>query len=315
MAIVLGALRYDPFWKSLEGIKTEEFLSKTMGRKAYEKIWEPQLKNKFGEYAEDIALSWFWARIKKRTSSLVYPKGGFLQFAQTLVKECEKRGGKFLFSTEVVELKNNKNGVEVKYKIENLKFKIENYDAVIVTLSSFFFTKIVPDLPENYKNKLLSLKGLGAINLVLRLKKQFLKDGTYWLSICDKKSPIMAIIEHTNYMDKKYYNNEHIVYLGNYLPSTHPYMKMDGKELLKIYDPFLKKINPDYQLSIINLHLFTTPFAQPIIPINYSKIMPPFETSLKSVYLANIHQVYPWDRGTNYAVELGKKVALIISNA
>lgn len=88
-----------------------------------------------------------------------------------------------------------------------------------------------------------------------------------------------------------------------------------AKSFLKSTIHSLKKINPDYQLSIINLHLFTTPFAQPIIPINYSKIMPPFETSLKSVYLANIHQVYQWDRGTNYAVELGKKVALIISNA
>ena len=32
-------------------------------------------------------------------------------------------------------------------------------------------------------------------------------------------------------------------------------------------------------------------------------------TPLPHVYLANIEQVYPWDRGTNYAVELGEKVA------
>ena len=123
---------------------------------------------------------------------------------------------------------------------------------------------------------MLSLKGLGAINLVLRLKEQFLKDGTYWLSICDTKSPIMAIVEHTNFMDKKYYNNEHIVYLGNYLPFDHEYMKMEKDQLLKIYDPILKKINPNYQLSIINSQLFKVPFAQPIIPVNYSKIVPPF---------------------------------------
>ena len=89
-------------------------------------------------------------------------------------------------------------------------------------------------------------------------------------------------------------------------------MNMSTNELLKIYDPYLKKINPDYHLSLISSHLFKVPFAQPIIPLNYSKIIPPFQTPLSNVYLANIQQVYPWDRGTNYAVELGEKAAKII---
>ena len=234
-----------------------------------------------------------------------------MKFANALVKECEKKGGKFFFNTEVVEIKSTKQ-VSVKYKMVNDKSSIVNFDAVIVTLPSFFFTKITPDLPKEYKDKLLKLKGLGAINLVLRLKKPFLIDGTYWLSICDTKSPVMAIVEHTNFMDKKNYNNEHLVYLGNYLPFDHKYMKMEKDQLLKIYDPFLKKKNPNYQLSIINSQLFKVTFAQPIIPVNYSKIVPPFQTPLPNVYLANIQQVYPWDRGTNYAVELGQKVAKLI---
>jgi len=115
-------------------------------------------------------------------------------------------------------------------------------------------------------------------------------------------------------MDKEYYDNEHIVYLGNYLPADHPYMKMAEEELLEVYDPFLKKLNPSYRLSLIAYHLFKAPFAQPIIPTNYSKIMPSFETPIPNVYLANIQQVYPWDRGTNYAVELGEKIANKIIN-
>jgi protoporphyrinogen oxidase len=196
-----------------------------------------------------------------------------------------------------------------------LKLEIKNYDAVVVTLPSFFFLKIAPQLPREYKNKLLQLKGLGATNLILRLNKPFLPDDTYWLNICDKKSPIMAIVEHTNFMDKKYYNNEHIVYLGNYLPHDHPYMKMSADELLKIYDPYLKKINPSYKSAVSSYHLFTVPFAQPITPLNYSKMMPAHETPIKNVYLANIQQVYPWDRGTNYAVGLGEKVAKIVENS
>ena len=186
------------------------------------------------------------------------------------------------------------------------------YDAVIVTLPSFFFLNIARDLPENYREQLMSLKGLGAINLVLRLKKPFLTDGTYWLSICEKNAPIMAIVEHTNFMDKVNYNGECIVYLGNYLPAGHPYFSMDKEQLLEEYTPFLKKINKDILKNIIGYEVFKVPFAQPIIPTNYSKKVPPFKTPIPNVLLANIQQVYPWDRGTNYAIELGKKVAEIM---
>ncbi len=313
MAVVLGVLKYNPFWQPLEHIQASNFLSKSMGKNAYQTLWEPQLHNKFGSYIDDISLAWFWARIKKRTAKLVYPKDGFLSFANDLVKTIEAHGGKIFFDTEVKEITSKKN-VQVKFGIGNLKFEIRNYDKVVVTLPSFFFLKIAPQLPEDYKKKLNQLKGLGAINLVLRLKEPFLTDGTYWLGICDKNAPIMAIVEHTNFMDKKYYNNEHIVYLGNYLPADHPYMKMTATELLKTYDPYLKKINSTYHLSLITYHLFRVPFAQPIIPLNYSKIIPPFQTPLPNVYLANIQQVYPWDRGTNYAVELGGKVARLIAS-
>jgi hypothetical protein len=40
-------------------------------------------------------------------------------------------------------------------------------------------------------------------------------------------------------------------------------------------------------------------------------MIPSFKTPLKNVFLANMEQVYPWDRGTNYAVELGQKIARI----
>ena len=124
----------------------------------------------------------------------------------------------------------------------------------------------------------------------------------------------MAIVEHTNFMDKKHYNNEHLIYLGNYLDKDHKYFKMSGQQIFKIYSPFLKKINNNFEKDIIGIEAFKVPFAQPIIPVNYSKMIPEFKTPIKNVYLANMQQVYPWDRGTNYAVELGEKISEIVLN-
>jgi hypothetical protein len=40
--------------------------------------------------------------------------------------------------------------------------------------------------------------------------------------------------------------------------------------------------------------------------------MPSMETPIANLFLANIEQVYPWDRGTNYAIELGEKAAEMV---
>ncbi|MBI4080429.1 MAG: FAD-dependent oxidoreductase [Candidatus Levybacteria bacterium] len=311
MSAVLASLRYNPYWQPLERINASTFLPKVMGEKAYQMIWEPLLVNKFGSYAGSVSLAWFWARIKKRTASLAYPKKGFLPFAQAVVAAIEKQGGKIHFSSEINELKDTAQvHLVVKHGKESTSY---TFDRVIVTTPSFLFLKFALQLPESYKAKLAKLKGLGAINIVLRLKNDFFSDNTYWLSICDKNSPIMAIVEHTHFMDKKYYNNEHLVYLGNYLPHTHRYFTLNKTELLKEYDQYLRKINPSYEKSLIGFEMFQAPFAQPVIPVNYSKMLPPFETPLAHVFLANIEQVYPWDRGTNYAVELGESIARIIT--
>jgi protoporphyrinogen oxidase len=313
MGTVIGFLRFEPFWKPLEKHKASEILLKLMGRKAFEMLWEPLFINKFGKFANNISLAWFWARIKKRTPSLAYPKGGFLEFAKALVKEIKKRGGKFYFNTEVVELSSNTKP-KIKFRRNrNWKLEIGNYDAVIVTLPAFLFIKVTPALPKDYKEKLEKLQNLGATDLILRLKKPFFNDNTYWLNVCDKTAPVMAIVEHTNYMDKKYYGGEHLLYLGNYKPAEDIYFSLTKEEMLKKFDPYLRKINPEYFKNILGYQLFKTSFAQPIIPINYSEILPPPKTPLKNVFLANIEQVYPWDRGTNYAVELGQKIAELVT--
>ncbi|MEN9407225.1 MAG: hypothetical protein RLZZ455_441 [Candidatus Parcubacteria bacterium] len=311
MSAIIGALKFDPFWKPLERYNAATLLPKLMGEKPYKMIWEPMMINKFGSFANDVSLAWFWARIYKRTPSLAYPETGFLAFAEKLTKKFTEHGGKIFFNSEIQQLKSLESHIEIDALIHNKKQKYI-FEKTIVTTPTPLFVKVAPQLPATYKTSLGKLKSLGAINLVLRLKKPFFKDSTYWLSVCDKKSPVMAIVEHTNFMDKKHYNNEHLLYLGNYLPREHKYFTMSEDEILAAYDPFLSSLNKEYKKTIISMKAFKAPFAQPIIPVNYSRMIPPMKTPLQNVFLANIEQVYPWDRGTNYAVELGEKVASLL---
>lgn len=306
MAGTLALLRYNPFWRPLESKKATEILPKLMGEKSWNMIWKPQLYNKMGKYADEISLVWFWTRINKRTASVAYPEGGFLKFASFLAGKIQAMGGRISYNTEIQALReNSKVAISIKTKQKNSVFM---FDKVIVTAPSFLFLQMAAQLPESYRRSLRGLKGLGAVNMVLRLKKQFLEDGTYWLSICEENSPILAVVEHTNFMDKKFYNNEHLLYVGNYLERDHKYFTFTETQLLKAYHPILNKLHPNYAGDIIDIKVFKTPFAQPIIPLNYSKIVPPFKTPLPNIFLSNMQQVYPWDRGTNYAVEIGKNV-------
>lgn len=306
--VVLAYLKYISPWKPLERYTSEKFLKVTMGSRSWKVLWEPLFKGKFGKYSSRIPASWFWARIKKRSAKLGYPERGFLSFAKRIDESIHRYRGKTVYGASVEEVSKKANKIIIK--IGGKKYK---FNKVICTLPTPVYLNITKGLPQSYKDRLKLMKGLGAVTLVLSLNKKFFKDNTYWLNINEKGFPFLALVEHTNLIDKKYYNNEHILYIGNYLHSGHRYFQKDARGLLQEFMPFLQKINNGFSESQINKsYLFKTPFAQPIIPLNYSKVLPKMETPLQSLYLANMQMVYPWDRGTNYAVELGEKAADLV---
>lgn len=306
--LVIAYLRINPKWKPFEKITSKEFLIKSMGRKSWEVLWKPLFVSKFGKYADKISAAWFWARIKVRTPSLGYPTGGFQGFAENVQKLIHKHNGNILCNTKVEEISKINNKIIVNTPKKQYKF-----DKVICTLPASTFIKMTKGLQKSYINNLKPLLGIGAVTLILSLKHKFFEDGTYWLNVNDKGHPFLALVEHTNFVDKKHYNNEHLVYIGNYLEVTHKFFGLSKEELLKVYEKYLKKINPKFDKSwVINSYLSKSAFAQPIFPLNYSKQIPDIETSIDGLYLANMQQIYPWDRGTNFAVELGEKVADLV---
>lgn len=308
---VLAYLKLISNYKSLEKITAEKWLKKTMGQRSFDVLWKPLLTSKFGNYASKVSAAWFWARIKKRTKSLGYLEGSFQILIDCLIEKIKENNGQILLNNEVVKIRqDNKGTLHVHFNDMN---HYSEFDKVVVTIPTSIFLKITSGLLKNYRLPLSQISHLWAQTLILKLKEPFLKK-IYWLNINDASFPFLAVVEHTNFIDKSHYGDHHLLYIGNYLPNGHPYLKKSAAELFEIFKPYLQKINPNYTLDAKRYMLFSAPFAQPIIPVNYSKIIPPFETPIKNVYLANMQQVYPWDRGTNYAIELGEKVAELIKN-
>jgi len=303
--IVLAFLKVLPNGVLLERFKASQFLPVTMGQEAWKVIWEPLFIAKFGRFSDEINMSWFWARVNPRTAALGYFQGGFKKLADLIVERLKKSGVKFYFTTQVKKIV--KTGDQFLLSFLNKDGKIQNkaYDLVISTLAASVFSKII-DLPELKQDKLI---GLGAMTMLLRLKKKFLSDETYWLNINEKNWPFVAIVEHDNYMSNQKYNGESLVYLGRYLESSNPAYKKSAQELLKDYQPYLKKINPTFEQNLIEALVFKTPFAQPISFVNQSRYLPKFNTSIKNLYWVCMQHVYPFDRGINHAVKSARKLA------
>jgi len=305
MASVLVYLKYISSWQRIEKYTAHDWLQKYLGRVPYGTLWEPLLIGKFGPYYKDISLSWFWARIKARTTQLGYPNGGFQHFADILAQKIVDYGGSIQYQAQVEEIG------ETFLTVNHQRIQA---DAVLVTVPNRVFMTLAQTLPGEYTDKLQSFKGIGAVNMIMECDHPFLPDHVYWLNICDESFPFLAVVEHTNYIDKSHYNNKHIVYIGNYLPADHRYFSLSDKELLDEYHPALAQIFPEYRTYLRGFTVFRELFAQPIVTSDFSKKILPFKTPLANVYLANMQQVYPWDRGTNYAVEMGIRAAQHIRN-
>ncbi len=304
--LVLGFFKLNPFWRPLEKITAEKFILAAMGRASWRVLWQPLLEHKFGRYSSRVSASWFWARIYKRSPVLGYPEGGFQSLAASLTGHLQTAGGRFIFNTGIEKITPVTDGLGLLTDSQ----KAFTFDRVICTLPSPLFTRICPALPAAYQNHLNSLSGVGAVNLVLALKKPFLPRHIYWLNVNVPGTPFLAVVEHTNFISSSHYSGRHLVYLGNYLPFAHPYFQKNPDQLLSEFLPALRRINPDFDPSwVVGSWVWKAPFAQPIVPINYSSALPSIATPVPHLFLANIQQVYPWDRGTNYAVELGQRAA------
>lgn len=304
--LTLVFLKISPFLSIYENLTAENFLKKTMGEKVWKTLWQELFRKKFGDYAGIILASFIWARIKKRTKSLGYIEGGFQTFINYLVNKLTGLGVNVLTSYEIKEIKKKGD----KFLINNQLF-----DKVISTLPTPIMTKITTNIfPAYFLQKLRKLKYLHALTFILETDKPIL-DKTYWLNVSTSKIPIMGIVQHTNFIDKKYYGGNHLCYLAWYVEEKNKLWQMDKKEILDFVLPYLKKLNPNYSITkLLNYFVFKSPFAQPIFDKDFLKNKPDFITPLKNFYIANLDMTYPYDRGTNYAVKLGKEVAEKITN-
>ena len=312
MGMTIAYLRYvEKNWRRLEGYLADDWLARWMGERGYGMLWRPMLQGKFGDHYQDVNLAWFWARLVKRTPSLGYFAGGFQAFADRLADQVQALGGRLYLNTAVQRIEPVAGAGALEHAVRVIRGgQAEEFGAVIATVPPGLMARLAPDLSPDYLAGLRSLKSMGAVVMTLAVDRQ-VTPGHYWINLPKGAGfPFLAFVEHTNYMDAEHYGGDHLLYCGDYLDPSHPYFSMSDDELLEAFLPGIQKLNPGFQRAWIRqfwVHKAT--YAQPVPPLNYSRMIPGLETPVPGLYFASMSQVYPWDRGTNYAVEIGRRVA------
>jgi len=303
-------LRLTTNWQTLEKTTVEAWMRKWAGNKVYEMIWEPMMIGKFGPHHKDVTMAWFWARIHARTTKLGTYVGGFQAFADDFAKILTNLGVQIKLNTRVKSIiPNLAGGLTIQTGSQ-----FDDFDKVLSTISPGLMAQLASDLPPDYLLGLVNLKSMGAVVMTLSLKHRISEQGYYWFNIPkDAGFPFLAVVEHTNYLSPEYFGGDHILYCGDYRVTDHEYFELSDDELLTRFIPGIQRINPDFKPEWINkTWVHRTKYGQPVPLVDHSKNIPAIETPIPGLYFASMSQVYPWDRGTNFAVEIGRKAARLM---
>ena len=155
---------------------------------------------------------------------------------------------------------------------------------------------------------------LANVCLVLELDSSL--SSLYWMNVNDPTFPFVGVIEHTNFEPTTSYQGRHIVYLSKYTDIEAPIYTMSSDELFRYALPFLQRMFPAFKESSVRAHhVWHARYAQPLVTVGYGATIPMHQTSLANAFIATMAQIFPEDRGTNYAIREGRRIAAVVADA
>lgn len=312
LALSTLRLRQSADWRALEGETAAGWLKKNGYGRVYDTVWGPLLFQKYGRRAEEIGLVWLWGKIALRTRSrdktglgerLGYMKGSFGRAVEAILARVVETGGEVRAAKPVRLVRKGGGGFDVEFAGGS-----EPFDAVLSTVAIPELLRLAQDLPDETRRLWGEIAYCHALCPVLELDRRLTP--YYWINVGERDMPFGGVIEHTNYIPAERYGGRHVVYLSDYVLPDDPKWRMKDADLWALYLPALKRVAPHFDETwVLAKHLFRAEYAQPIVGANYSRLLPPYRTGVPGLYSAAMAQIYPEDRGQNYAVKLAREAA------
>jgi protoporphyrinogen oxidase len=296
-------------WDAIETESARSWITRWCGEEVYNKLWRPLFDLKFYQYSGNVSAAWIWTRVKRIGRSrasimqeeLGYIEGGSQTLVDTLCSEIEKLGGAIRVGAPVQKVL-TRNG-----RVTGVVTALgeESADAVICTVPTPFVSAMVPDLPPSLKAKYDAIMNMGVCCLVFKLKRSV--SPHFWVNISEPDMAIPGIIEFSNLREL---GGDTIVYVPYYMPNDYPKFSWPDDDLLEEAFGYLQRINPELRTEdIIAAYVARLRYAQPVCEPGFAAMIPPVQTPIVGLQIADTCFYYPEDRGISESVRFGKEMA------
>ena len=307
-------------WESLTKLSAMEWLTKYAGKQVVDVIWEPLLRGKFDRYYNKVTMCWLWGRIKQRVESrdkhlggeaLGYINGGFVTLSRELEKRISSAGGTIEVSTPVTLLAHDESSGKLSITTGEQR---REFDQVLLTVPCNVADRLLSDFKladPAYFDKLNSIDYLDAAVLLFATDKPI--SHYYWHNINTPNSPFVVFLSLTSLIGTQKFKGKHVYYIGDYIPAEHAYMNQPEDELREHWFESLGAMFPEFDRnSVLESHVFRFRNAQHIVDVGFEDKIVDHQTPCPGVFLCNFSQIFPMDRGTNYAVRDGVRMANLL---
>jgi protoporphyrinogen oxidase len=315
---LLSRLRYGLFafvsvhrdrWDAIETESARSWITRWCGTEIYTRLWKPLFELKFYEHADNISAAWIWTRIKRLGRSrrsmmqeeLGYIEGGSQTLIDALCAAIIKAGGQIRTHSPVQRVIVEDGRVAGVATPQGMV----RADAVISTVPTPLVSAMVPDLPPDWKARYDFIVNIGVCCLIFKLKRSV--SSHFWVNISEPDIAVPGIVEFSNLRPV---GAETVVYVPYYMPVDNPKFTWADQELLNEAFGYLQRLNPQLTCSdIIASKVSRLRYAQPICEPGFAAKIPPIQTPIKGLQVADTCFYYPEDRGISESIRLGWQMA------
>ncbi len=292
----------------IEHLTSRQWIERGSGKSVYDKLWKRLQELKFYEFADHVSASWIATRIKRIGNSrksifqeqLGYIEGGSETLVEAIADDIRRAGGRVHLGVPaervVVE-----GGCVRAVRAGGQEFAA---DAVISTVPIPLVNQLVPDLPQALRDKYAAIHNIGVVCLLFKLRKSVTPH--FWLNIVADDIDIPGLIEFSNLRPV----GETIVYVPYYMPVTRPKWAWTDQQFIDEAFGYIKRINPSItDADRIDARVGRLRYAQPICEPNFADKLPPIQTPIAGLQIADTCYYYPEDRGVAESIRLGRRMA------
>ena len=293
-------------WSKLDKINAEQWYVGWLGQRTYERLWKPLMHYKFYEMAQHVSAAWVWQRIKRIGRSrkslfeekLGYIEGGSQTLVDAFTKAITEGGGRIHLSAPAKKLIVTNGEVTGVTTADGRVFEA---DHVISTVPTPYVAEIIPDEYGDLRANYARIRNVAVVCVILKLKRPVSK--YFWVNISDKRFEIPGVIEFSNLRPL----GETIVYVPFYMPQSNPKFGAPDETFINESWECLKAINPELtDADRIDAHVGRLRFAQPVYEPNFGDILPPVQTPIAGLQIADTAFYYPEDRGVSESLRFAK---------